>query len=267
MADTAPDPIRKVVLAFMAHPDDAEIACGGTLARLSQLGWEIHIATATAGDCGTATLSPEEISAIRIRESVKAAELIGATYHCLHEPDGRLVCDRTALQKSIDLFREVAPSVVITMPMSDYHSDHEVTGQLGRAASFVYATPNASDRPLLPGSMVPYLYYCDGHGGVDRLGDPIEPTTRIDISKQFELKSRMLACHESQRSWLRQHNGIDEYLIAMREYSSRRGQESGFDFGEVFVQHRGHAHPAYDILTELLPRSNPRLQSRKSATA
>ena len=46
---------RKVVLAFMAHPDDAEFLCTGTLIRLADAGWEVHIATATPGDCGTTT--------------------------------------------------------------------------------------------------------------------------------------------------------------------------------------------------------------------
>ena len=43
------------VLAWMAHPDDAEILCAGTLIRLAEAGWEVHIATATSGDCGTQT--------------------------------------------------------------------------------------------------------------------------------------------------------------------------------------------------------------------
>ena len=44
---------RKTVLAFMAHPDDAELLCAGALIRLADAGWEVHIATATPGDCGT----------------------------------------------------------------------------------------------------------------------------------------------------------------------------------------------------------------------
>jgi LmbE family N-acetylglucosaminyl deacetylase len=139
------------------------------------------------------------------------------------------------------------------MPMSDYHADHEVTGQLGRAASFVYAAPNASELPLLPGSTVPHLYYCDGHGGVDRMGNPIEPTTCIEVTQQLDLKTQMLACHKSQREWLKAHNAIDEYLSAMREYCSRRGSEYGIEAAEVFVQHRGHGHPQDDLLATLFP--------------
>ena len=42
----------------MAHPDDAEFLCAGTLIRLAQAGWEVHIATVAAGDCGTTTETP-----------------------------------------------------------------------------------------------------------------------------------------------------------------------------------------------------------------
>lgn len=255
MKQPATEPSRKVVLAFMAHPDDAEFTCAGTLLRLRALGWEVHIATVTAGDCGSVTESPAEIAARRTAEGAAAAKLCGATYHCLWEPDGRVVYDRPALQKTIDLFRLVAPTLVITMPLSDYHSDHEVTGQLGRAASFVYAAPNASHRPLLPGSTVPHLYYCDGHAGTDRTGQPITPTTYVDITAQLEKKSDMLACHASQREWLRKHNGVDEFILAMKRSSKRRGDEIGVAAAEGLTQHLGQAYPHNDLIAELLPLS------------
>ncbi|WP_052031749.1 PIG-L deacetylase family protein [Novipirellula maiorica] len=237
----------------MAHPDDAEITCAGTLMRLADDGWETHIATLTAGDCGSLTGDATEVARTRIAEGTAAASLAGASFHCLNEPDGRVVYDRTALQKVIDLFRSIAPTLVITMPMSDYHADHEITGQMGRAASFVFAAPNASTLPLVPGSTIPHLYYCDGHGGTDRLGQKTEPTTRIEISEQLDRKTEMLACHASQREWLRVHNGIDEYLSTMRCYNHTRGSECGVEAAEVFVQHTGHAYPANDLLAELFP--------------
>ncbi|EMI44058.1 PIG-L deacetylase family protein [Rhodopirellula sp. SWK7] len=260
-------PRRKVALAFMAHPDDAEISCGGTLIRLRKLGWEVHITSVTAGDCGSMFEGPEETAKTRREEGTRAAELIGATFHTLNEPDGRLVYDREALQKSIDLFRRVAPTLVITMPLADYHADHEITGQLGRAASFVYAAPNASQEPLIDGSQVPYLYYCDGHAGVDRLGVPINPSTYVEVTEQLDSKIEMLSCHASQLEWLRAHNGIDEYLVATRQHSHARGGDIGVSAAEAFVQHRGHGHPADDLLSELFPlfeddsSSNPSLQA------
>lgn len=237
----------------MAHPDDAEITCAGTLLRLVESGWDVHIASLTAGDCGASTGSADEVAAMRIAEGTSAAEAAGMTFHCLGQPDGRVVYDRESIQQTIDLFRQIAPTLTITMPLSDYHADHEVTGQLGRAASFVYAAPNASQLPLIPGSAIPHLYYCDPIGGTDRMGHPVQPTTCVEITDQLERKTEMLACHQSQREWLKSHNGIDEYLSAMREHCNQRGQSYGIESAEGFTQHRGHGHPANDLLTELFP--------------
>ncbi|MEM9645119.1 MAG: PIG-L family deacetylase [Planctomycetota bacterium] len=260
----------------MAHPDDAEIACAGTLIRLQESSWDVHIATVTAGDCGASEGSPQEVAGLRITEGTLAAESVGMTFHCLGQPDGRVAYSRDSLQQTIDLLRRVAPTLVITMPLSDYHADHEITGQLGRAASFVYAAPNASQLPLVQGSRVPYLYYCDGHGGVDRMGNPIEPTTCIDITDQLDRKTHMLACHQSQREWLQTHNGIDDYLTTMREHGRKRGQEFGMEVAEAFVQHRGHGHPTNDLLADLFssralrspslrsPSSNPTTKTGRS---
>src|SRR3954462_4305919 len=124
---------RAVCLTLLAHPDDAEILCGGTLIRLARLGWEIHIATATPGDCGAMTQARWEIGATRTSEAKRAAALIGATYHCLDERDGLVIYDQAASRKAIDLFRRVAPTLVITHPVKDYMMDHEQVHLLARA--------------------------------------------------------------------------------------------------------------------------------------
>ncbi len=246
-------PRNRVALAFMAHPDDAEIHCGGTLIRLAELGWQIHVATATAGDCGSATLAPEEIARIRRGEAAAAARLIGATYHCLEERDVNVVFDQPTNRKAIDLFRRVAPGLVLTHPRLDYMLDHEQVHLLARSAAFCYAMPNASGLPLKPGSAVPHLYYVDPQDGADPYtGRPVEPTTLVDVSSVIDRKAAMLACHASQREWLRAHHGMDEYIDAMKRHDAARGRLAGVSFAEAFVQHRGHAFPADDLLRELL---------------
>ena len=77
-------------------------------------------------------------------------------------------------------------------------------------------------------------------------------TTLVDISKQMDKKTAMLACHASQREWLRAHHGMDEYMESMKRHAARRGKTAGVEFAEAFVQHRGHAYPANDLLAELL---------------
>jgi LmbE family N-acetylglucosaminyl deacetylase len=242
------------VLAFMAHPDDAEMFCAGTLVRLAGLGWEVHIATATPGDCGTMNENRWDISSRRTREAAQSAAQIGATYHCLDERDGLVVYDKPTIQKACDLFRGVAPGLVFTHPERDYMMDHQMASLLGRGASFLYGAPNSSACPLRKGSHVPYLYYCDGPEGIDLAGQTVVPTTWVDISEQMEIKTRMLACHASQRDWLLAHHGMDEYLEAMRRHAALRGRECGVAAAEAFVQHRGHAYPRDDLLARLFPK-------------
>ncbi len=244
-------PTRRVVLAFFAHPDDAEFICAGTLIRLAEAGWTVHIGTCAPGDCGTMTETRWGISAIRTEEARKAAGLIGAEYHCLDERDGFVVYDKTTLHKAVDLFRRVAPTLVFTHAEKDYMMDHEMASLVARAATFIYGAPNASAFPLVEGSQVPYLYYCDPLEGKDHMGRPVEPTTLVDITETLDKKTEMLACHASQREWLRDHHGTDEYLDSMRRQAASRGQQAGSPAAEAFVQHRGHPYPHDDLLAKL----------------
>jgi LmbE family N-acetylglucosaminyl deacetylase len=240
------------VLGFFAHPDDAEFLCTGTMARLAEAGWEIHIATAAPGDCGTMTENRWVISGRRTEEARQAAALIGATYHCIDERDGFIVYEKGTLQKVYDLFRRVAPGLVFTHPLRDYMMDHEQAALLARAASFLYGAPNCSAFPLREGSRIPYLYYCDPIEAKDPVsGRIVEPTTYVDISAQLDKKAQMLACHASQRDWLLAHHGVDEYIDSMRRHMALRGSQIGVAAAEAFVQHLGHAYPQEDILAML----------------
>ena len=123
--------MANVLLTLLAHPDDAEFLCGGTLIRLIRdKKWQVHIASMTAGDCGSALHGPEEISRIRRQEGADAAALIDATYHCLEEHDLLVFYNERALEKVTKLLREVRPSVVVTHSPSDYMPDHEMTRPL-----------------------------------------------------------------------------------------------------------------------------------------
>jgi LmbE family N-acetylglucosaminyl deacetylase len=246
------NPTRQVALALMAHPDDAEILCAGTLIRLQKLGWEIHIATMTAGDCGTTTLSASEISAIRRKEASNAAKLIGASYHCLGELDGRVTYDKEAIDKVVALFRTIAPTLVLAHALRDYMMDHEMTAMLARCATQIFGAPNASDVPLKTQSGIPHLYYCDPVEGIGPFGESVTSTTVIDISTVLETKAQALACHASQREWLRAHQGMDEYTDAMKRHAAMRGKMIGSAAAEGFVQHRSHGYPKNDVLQETL---------------
>ena len=78
------------------------------------------------------------------------------------------------------------------------------------------------------------------------------PQYYVDISTTFEVKQQMLACHDSQRAWLRAQHGVDEYLESQRRWSARRGSEISVPFAEAFRQHLGHPYPHDNILQQLL---------------
>jgi LmbE family N-acetylglucosaminyl deacetylase len=253
-------------MTLLAHPDDAEILCAGTLIRLTDAGWEVHIATVAAGDGGSTTLPGPEIAALRRREGQTAAAKIGATYHCLDEPDIEVVFDKATNRKVIDLLRRIAPTLLFTHPRHDYMLDHEQVHLLARAAAFSYSIPNASTLPLIPESQIPWLYYCDPVEGRDPYTlKTVTPTTYVDVTAQIERKVEMLACHASQRDWLRAHHGMDEYIDAMRRFNHERGNDIGVTYAEAFVQHRGHPFPQSNLLGamtgELSDQSNRHVAS------
>jgi len=244
-----------VILSVLAHPDDAEFLCAGTLIRLArEHGWAVHIASMTPGDCGSMELPADQIAEVRRKEGARAAGLIGATYHCVEERDLRVFYADAPLERVTRLLRQVRPRIVLTHSPADYMLDHEMTSTLARAAAFGAAVPNFfTDRgmpPALP--HIPHLYYCDPIEGKDALGRPIEPGFRVDISGVIEAKADMLAAHASQRDWLMKHHGMDQYVQSMRHWGERRGKEAGVAHAEGFRQHLGHSYPQDNLLGQVL---------------
>src|SRR5947199_8641659 len=88
------------VLALMPHPDDMEILCAGTLIRLREAGCEIHVATMTPGDKGSAELDREAIAAIRREEARRGAETIcAASYTLLAFADCEICVDNESRRR------------------------------------------------------------------------------------------------------------------------------------------------------------------------
>ncbi len=252
--------MAKVALSVLAHPDDAEFLCAGTLTRLArEHGWQIHIATMTPGDCGSADLAADEISRIRRAEGARAAALLGGAYHCLEERDLLIFYSERPLQKVTELLRAVRPDVVFTHSPSDYMLDHEATSTIVRAASFAAPVPNfgRGTSQMGPLEHIPHLYYCDAIEGKDPMGREVVPGFGIDITPVIETKVEMLACHASQREWLLKHHHMDQYLKAMRDWSGLRGRSFGVGFAEGFRQHLGHSYPQDNLLGQLLGGLSP----------
>ena len=256
----ASDIIR--VLAVGAHPDDVEIMCAGTLFALHQLGHEVHVASLTLGDCGSVELTAEEIRRIRQREAIKACEVLGATYHHAGFDDLNIFNDDNSNRRVTELLRKIDPSVVITHSPKDYMSDHEITSLLVRNACFSASIPNYETKggaacPL----KIPYLYYAQPVEGIDIFGKKVIPQFYVDISGVMDQKLEMLACHESQRNWLRTHHGMDEYIESIRRFITSQGQRASIVSGklivhaEAFRQHLGHAYPNDNVIATILRES------------
>jgi LmbE family N-acetylglucosaminyl deacetylase len=244
--------MNKTLLAIFAHPDDAEIVCAGTLLLLKKAGWAIHIATMTPGDKGTTEYSIEEISSIRKAEAAAAVSLVEGTYTCLGFEDIYLQYDSASVNRTTSLLRKLRPAVVFTASPADYMVDHEMTSKIVQTACFSAAIKNMNinDAPL---DYIPHLYYADPVEAMDIYGRNIEPAIYVDITSTMEVKANMLACHKSQRSWLQSHHGLDEYILSMKRYAEKRGQEINVRYAEGYRQHLGHSYPRCNILKEELP--------------
>lgn len=244
--------VNDTVLAIVAHPDDAELTCAGTLALLKDRGWKIEMATMTPGDCGTSSLSREEISSIRKKEAAAAASLLDASYHCLDCDDIFILYDKPTILKTTALIRKIRPKMVFTMSPSCYMVDHEITSRLVQTACFSSGIKNIETEGTDPFFFTPYLYYVDAMEGKDKFGAAIDPSMIVDISSVMDTKEEMLKQHDSQRSWLRAHHGMDEYVISMKSFSAGRGTMIPANYGEGFRQHLGHAFPQNNLLKETL---------------
>jgi N-acetylglucosamine malate deacetylase 1 len=246
---------RPRVLAAMSHPDDAEILVGGTLLLLREQGCDVGILSMTSGDCGSATLSREEISRLRLAEARDAAAFLDGWYGCAGLRDIEVIFNAENLRRVVERMREFRPDVVITHSPIDYMLDHEETTRLVRGATFALAMPLYETReiaPAPPASGTPALYYADPVEGLDYFGHRIQPDFHVEITPVLDAKRELLSRHRTQRDWLRAHHGVDEYLNRMTEWAAIYGQECGVEYAEGLRQHRGHGYPHDPVLQDLL---------------
>lgn len=243
--------MRKVALGIFSHPDDAEFLCTGTLSLLKKEGWSIHIASLASGDKGTREYTREEISIIRKSEAANSANIIGAKYYCLDFEDLYLFYNCDTINKTTSLIRQICPSIVFTASPDDYMIDHEITSQIVQTACFSTGIKNLeiNEKFFEP---IPFLYYCDPMECKDKFGNIIQPTIYVDITSEMGVKEEMLSCHKSQRNWLRDHHGIDEYIRYMKIGAEQRGKEINTKFAEGFRQHLGHGFQHKNILKDIL---------------
>ena len=243
--------MSKTVLALCAHPDDAEFRCAGTLILLAQQGWQVHIATLTCGDMGSTEMMPGAIARTRRAEAEASAALIGGRHHYLGGTDLQVFVDNATRGAATAVIREVNPDCIITHFPVDYMPDHEVASAVTRGATFSAPVPNyvvgpSSAVPPTTG-LVPLYYFCPT-GGTDYFGNPVTPDFFVDVSSVIEQKVAALACHASQREWLRKQHGMDQYVEEMKEWDAEAGKRVGVPYAEGFFLHKGHPYPQTPLI-------------------
>jgi LmbE family N-acetylglucosaminyl deacetylase len=238
---TQVDERPRTALVVVAHPDDAEFGCGGTLAAWAAEGWEVTLLVCTDGGSGgpddATDVSPEarrRINATRKEEQRAAGAVLGLKEIVfLDLPDGQLMPDLTLRREIVRQIRRTrAYRLVCQSPdrvwtpsyaVGRFHPDHLAAATASLAAVYP-AAQNAWDFPellaegLLP-SKVRELYVV----GAPHLNHA------VDISETMEQKLAALRCHVSQL-------GEDQTELAkrVREWAAERGEPFGMAAAETF---------------------------------
>jgi N-acetylglucosamine malate deacetylase 1 len=177
------------LLAIVAHPDDAELLCGGTLARAAQLGHRTGILDLTRGELGSAG-TPE----LRAGEAKEAARILGVTERAnAGLPDGALDATTETRRVVAGWVRRLRPRVVITHWPEARHPDHAAAARLTRAACFLAGLRqyDADGEPHRPHKLMYSLVYQESWK---------RPTFVVDITDQMERKLDAIFAFASQFS-------------------------------------------------------------------
>jgi LmbE family N-acetylglucosaminyl deacetylase len=219
------------ILAIGCHPDDLEIGCGGTLARIAAEGHRVTMVHVANGNLGHAVIFPEALRTLRLAEAQRAGQTLGAA-QVLTLDVGDLQVDSNhpnTVRQMVDIIRRVQPDLIITHAPEDYMKDHVEVSKLVFDASFSASVPHY-ETPTPGVAKITPLYYMDTLAGVNFL-----PTEYVDITETIETKLQALDCHESQVKWMRDHDGID-FLDFVRTASKFRGLQCGAPYAEGFRQ-------------------------------
>ncbi|NIA15658.1 MAG: LmbE family protein [Nitrospiraceae bacterium] len=230
---------KRVALAIGAHPDDIEFMMAGTLLMLRNAGYETHLLNQCNGSCGTATQDHDTIILRRTEEARNAAKSLGATFHEPLVDDLDLLYERSSARRLCSVVRAIAPDIVLLSSPQDYMEDHMNACRLAVTAVFCRGMRNFPVDPLRPPiDKEVTLYHALPWGLRDSLRRFVPAGQYVDISSVLEEKIAALACHKSQKEWLDASQGLDSYLITMKEMSRQVGESSGvFEYAEGWRRH------------------------------
>ncbi len=238
---TEPITFPKTALVIVAHPDDAEFGCGGTIALWARDGWDVSVVVTTDASGGGAddaadvgSTARQAITHLRKTEQLAAAKILGVREVVfLDYPDGLVTPSIELRRDFVRLMRRYKPTRLLcqspertwkpSYSIGRHHPDHLATGAAAIAAMYP-AAQNGWDFPeLLREGLFPHkvreLYV---------MGAP-ETNHPIDISTVFDIKIEALRAHNSQ---LGAH--FPEVEKRIRQWGSDNGKPHGFEYAEVF---------------------------------
>jgi bacillithiol biosynthesis deacetylase BshB1 len=220
------------VIAVGAHPDDVEIACGGTLARLVKQGYRVGIVDLTDGEPTPLSPGPE----VRLEEARRAAEILGVHYRAqLGLPNRRLFDSfeaRVALGKEL---RRHRPRLVLGFgektPLAS--PDHWQAMQITDAAVF-YSRLTKWDshfEQLAVHTVTAQLYFSLSFMSLEP--QPAAGQLVVDISDELETKLAAVRCYQTQFPPAKEH--VFERIRALNQV---QGMAAGYKAGELFASPR-----------------------------
>jgi LmbE family N-acetylglucosaminyl deacetylase len=218
------------VMAVVAHPDDAEFLCAGTLARARADGAAIAVCVLCQGDKGQPVEPIPDLAEVRRKEMAAAAALLDAELFLGEHGDGELADVPESRRRLVEIYRRFRPTLVLAHSADDYHADHRAASALAEAASwFCTSTGHKTESPPMPTQ--PALWWMDTANMSGFL-----PELFIDVGDYVERKRRMLACHRSQLQ-----RGADGDFSPLEELMLRqcqaRGAQAGVAAAEAFRAH------------------------------
>lgn len=218
------------MLAVVAHPDDVELLCAGTLGRGKDDGAAIGILVLCRGDKGQPSPPVPNLVAVRRKEASAAGRLLGAKLFFGEVPDGHLADTPVHRRTVLEIYRRFRPTLVLAHDAADYHPDHRAASALAEAATWFCASAGHKTR-FPPLEMQPALWWMDT---VNMAG--FVPGFYVDVSRYIDLKRQMLACHRSQ--WQRREDAdfapLEEQMLRQCQ---ARGAQAGVVAAEAFRPH------------------------------
>jgi N-acetylglucosamine malate deacetylase 1 len=220
------------LLAIAAHRDDAELTCGGTLAKAVRAGHRVGILDLTQGETGTRGSAD-----LRAAEAEAAARTLGV--HVRQNaglPDAHVANDEPSRARLVQLIRELRPRVVILPYPIGRHPDHRIGSELARDACYLaglarYA-PTPGTAAYRPFKILYALAYRE---------DPVKPSFVVDVSDTFDAKMAAIRCYASQFDGAKAAGeifptGQDLYEL-IRVQSAHYGSLIRTAYGEPYFTH------------------------------